>query len=56
MARIESRGDRDRANFRRNASDLGFVVGAAIVAIALILLSVALGVEIPPDAMTLAAH
>lgn len=38
-----------RDNFRPQAFDIGFLVGAAIVAVAAIVLSVALGVGIDPD-------
>jgi hypothetical protein len=55
MAGIETRGKRDRANFRGNAFDLGFLVGMVIVAIGLILLSVAVGVGIDPDVSMFAA-
>jgi hypothetical protein len=64
MARTETRGNRDCANFRPNASDVGFVVeaviaavaiGAAIAAIAIILLSVALGVGIAAEASMFAS-
>ena len=64
MAGIETCGNRDRANFRPNASDIRFVagaviagaaIGAAIAAIAMIVLSVALGVGPLPQASMFAS-
>jgi hypothetical protein len=52
MARMETRGRRDRA---QEAPDYRFVVGAAIVAIIVIALSLAMGVPIPTDAAMLTA-
>jgi hypothetical protein len=46
---MDTRGRRD------HTPDLRFVAGAAIVAVAAILLSVALGVPIPPEALMLVA-
>lgn len=53
MARFENRGNREISH--STGSDFGFLVGAAIVAIALILVSVALGVGINPDTALFAA-
>ena len=39
----------NRAKYRHHAPDPTFIVGTAIVAIGLILLSIALGVGIDPD-------
>ncbi len=50
MARMDTRGKRDHADFREDRSDLRFLIGAAIVAIVLVLISVASGVGIAPDA------
>jgi hypothetical protein len=55
MAGIETRGKRDRSNFRSSASDRGFLVGTGIGAIGLILLYVALGIGIAPDVSMFAA-
>jgi hypothetical protein len=44
-----------RDNFRPHASDIRFLVGAAIVAVAAIVLSLALGVGIDPDLSMIAA-
>jgi hypothetical protein len=52
MARMETRGRRDRA---QEEPDYRFVVGAAIVAIIVIALSIAMGVPIPMDAAMLTA-
>jgi hypothetical protein len=52
MARMETRGRRDHA---QEAPDYRFVVGAAIVAIIVIALSLTIGVPIPPDAAMLTA-
>jgi len=49
MAGMEIFPKGDRAN-HPNASDLAFIVAAAVVAIGLIVVSVALGVGIDPDA------
>jgi hypothetical protein len=56
MARIETRGK--RADYRPTTSDLGFLVGMAIMtimAIGLIALSVAVGVGVAPDISMFAA-
>jgi hypothetical protein len=50
MARMETRGKRNQDNFRLERSDIGFLIGATIVAIGAVLLSLALGVGISPDA------
>jgi hypothetical protein len=42
-------------NFRPNASDIRFLVGAAIVAVVAIVLSLTLGVGIDPDLSMIAA-
>jgi hypothetical protein len=55
MAGIDTRGRRDHFNHRSNSADLGFLVGAAIVAVGLVLLSLALGVETTPDIAGFAA-
>jgi len=55
MAGIDTRGKRDHASYRRNASDIRFLVAAATVALGLIILSVALGVGIAPDTSMFAA-
>jgi hypothetical protein len=55
MARIETRGKRDRADYRPTTSDLGFLVGMTIMAIGLIALSVAVGVGVAPDISMFAA-
>jgi hypothetical protein len=52
MAGMDTRGRRDPAP---DASDFRCVAGAAVVAIAAILLSFALGVPVPPDALMLVA-
>ena len=49
-AEMESVPMDNRENHRPIASELKFVVGAAIVSIGLILLSIAFGVSIDPDA------
>jgi hypothetical protein len=53
MARMENRGKRNQGNFHLERSDIGFLIGATIVAIVAILLSLALGIGISPDAATL---
>jgi hypothetical protein len=53
MAGMETRGKRDHANFGPNGPDVGFVVRVAIVVIAAILVSLALGVPVAPDAAML---
>jgi hypothetical protein len=55
MARFETRGKRDPTDFRRHRSDRGFLVGMVIAAIGLIVLSIALGVGISPEASMFAA-
>jgi hypothetical protein len=55
MARMDTRGKRDHANYRPHSSDFGFLVGAAILATGLILLSVALGVGVAPEVSMFAA-
>jgi hypothetical protein len=50
MARMENRGKRNQRDFRLKRSDIGFLIGATIVAIGAVLLSLALGVGISPDA------
>jgi hypothetical protein len=55
MAGKESSPKGDRANFPPNASDLTFIVGTVIVAIGLILVSVAWSVGIDPNASIFAA-
>jgi hypothetical protein len=52
MAGMDTRG---RRNHAPDASDFRFVAGAAMVAIVAILLSFALGVPIPPEALMLIA-
>jgi hypothetical protein len=52
MARMETRGRRDHA---QEAPDFRFVVGAVIVAIIAIALSLATGIQVPPDAAMLTA-
>jgi hypothetical protein len=49
MARMESRGKRDQGSFHLE-SDIGFIIGATIVAIGAVLLVLALGVGVSPDA------
>ena len=51
MARMEDRGKRNQGNSHLERSDIGFLIGATIVAIAAVLLS--LGVGISPDAAML---
>jgi hypothetical protein len=51
MARMETRGRRDHAK----APDFRFVVGVAIVAIIAIALSLAIGIQVPPDVAMLLA-
>ena len=53
MARIENRGKRNQGNFHLERSDIGFLIGATIVAIVAVLLSLALGVRISPEAAML---
>jgi hypothetical protein len=53
MARMEDRGERNQDNFHLEWSDIGFLIGAAIVAIGAVLLSLALDVQISPDAAML---
>jgi len=48
MARMEDRGKRNQSNFHLERSDIGFLIGATIVAIGAVLLSLAFGVA--PDA------
>ena len=55
MARFDTRGKRDPANFHRHTSDRPFLVGVVIAAIGLIVLSIALGVGISPEVATFAA-
>jgi hypothetical protein len=50
MARMENRGKRNQGNFHLERSDIGFLIGATLVAIRAVLMSLALGVEISPDA------
>jgi hypothetical protein len=52
MARMETRGRRDRA---QEGPDFRFVVGAAIVAIIVIALAIAIGIQVPPDVAMLTA-
>jgi hypothetical protein len=52
MAGMDTRGRRDPVP---DASDSRFVAGAAVVAIVAILLSFALGIPVPPDAVMLIA-
>ncbi len=52
MAGMDTRGRRDHAPV---ASDFRFVAGVAVVAIAVILLSFAIGVPVPPEALMLIA-
>ncbi len=49
MARMETRGKRDHANWRPDTSDFWFLIGAAIVAIVLILISIVSGVGTAPE-------
>ena len=53
MARMEDRGKRNQGNFHIERSDIGFLIGATIVAIGAVLLSLALDVRISPDAAML---
>jgi hypothetical protein len=53
MARMDNRGKRNQGNFHLETSDIGFLIGATIVAIGAVLLSLALGVGISPDAEVL---
>jgi hypothetical protein len=50
MARMENRGKRNQADFHLERSDIGFLIGVTIVTILAVLLSLALGVRISPDA------
>ncbi len=50
MARMETRGRRDH---EQEGPDFRFVVGAAVVAIIAIALSLAIGIQVPPDAAML---
>jgi hypothetical protein len=49
----ERESSQSRESFRRQSSDFRFVVGVIVVATALIVVSIALGVEISPDASML---
>jgi hypothetical protein len=49
MAGFDTRGKRDPIDFPRRRSDRGFLVGVAIVAIGLMVMSIALGVGIGPE-------
>jgi hypothetical protein len=53
MEYLENSLTRYRAKHRPEAHDLTFIIWAAIVSIALILMSIALGVGIDPDASIL---
>jgi hypothetical protein len=55
MAGYETRGKRDPTNFYRRRSDRGFLVAVVIAGIALIILSIGLGVGIGPEASMFAA-
>jgi hypothetical protein len=55
MARFETRGKRDPANFYRHTSDRWFLVGVVIASIALIVLSLVPGVGISPEVSMFAA-
>jgi hypothetical protein len=48
MARMEDRGKPNQGNFHLERSDIGFLIGATIVVIGAVLLSLAFGVA--PDA------
>jgi hypothetical protein len=52
MARMKTRGRRDHA---QEANDFRFAVGVAIVAIIAIALSLAIGIQVPPDVVLLTA-
>jgi hypothetical protein len=52
---LENSPMRDRTKYRPDASDLTFIVWAVIVSIGLILVSVAFGVGIDPDASMFAS-
>jgi hypothetical protein len=52
MAGMETRGRRDHA---QEAPDSRFVVGVGIVAIIAIALSLAIGIQVPPDVAMLLA-
>jgi len=53
MAGMERSQRYDRAKYRPDVSDRSFIVWTAVISIALILVSVALGVGIDPDAAML---
>jgi hypothetical protein len=55
MAGFETRGKRDHTNFHRRGSDRGFLVAVVIAGIALIILSIGLGVAISPELSIFAA-
>ena len=55
MAGFETRGKRNPTNFHKRRSDRGFLIAVVIAGIALIVLSIGLGVGISPEVSLFAA-
>ncbi len=55
MEYLDNPPTRDRAKHRPDASHRTFIIGAAIVSVGLILVSIGLGVGIDPDVSMLAS-
>jgi hypothetical protein len=55
MAGFETRGKRDHTDFHQRGSDRGFLAAVLIAGLALIILSIGLGVAISPEVSIFAA-